>query len=295
VKKIDVHRAWAPEDGTWSAWVKPILFASMAEDVEPRPLPDSRSTPLVDEFEAKVLRPMADAPRAVAALPVAPATSGHAAAPTQPSASTSWAMRASPPRANEGDIDPPIAVIIDLPAEESLFLGLALIRRGFRPVPLFNAAVDEQGVVDLVGARQHLVDAAAMVRQGGLRAAPAFLLDSRRHGHGRAFAPRFDNRSVCRVADFPSGDLLRKAGIRSALVVARGPLAVDVAAVVASWKRSGVDPWITRDDDGSAAASLRLWWLGLATGLAPVASLLMGLVRRGDGAYGGIVESGSAG
>ncbi len=35
MKREDVHAAWAPEGGAWSSWVKPVLFGSLPDDVEP--------------------------------------------------------------------------------------------------------------------------------------------------------------------------------------------------------------------------------------------------------------------
>ncbi|HWA73887.1 MAG TPA: hypothetical protein VG937_16205 [Polyangiaceae bacterium] len=38
-----VHRCWAPADGLWSPWVKPALFASIEEDLEPRPMAEAEA------------------------------------------------------------------------------------------------------------------------------------------------------------------------------------------------------------------------------------------------------------
>lgn len=35
MKREDVHDAWAPEGAAWSSWVKPVLFGSLPDEVEP--------------------------------------------------------------------------------------------------------------------------------------------------------------------------------------------------------------------------------------------------------------------
>lgn len=40
MRREEVYDAWAPDDGDWSGWVKPVLFAGMDEEVElAEPLP----------------------------------------------------------------------------------------------------------------------------------------------------------------------------------------------------------------------------------------------------------------
>ena len=41
MRREEVYDAWAPDDGDWSGWVKPVLFAGMDEEVDPGrpPLP----------------------------------------------------------------------------------------------------------------------------------------------------------------------------------------------------------------------------------------------------------------
>lgn len=38
MKREDVHRCWAPANEPWSPWAKPVLFANLDEEVEPKPL-----------------------------------------------------------------------------------------------------------------------------------------------------------------------------------------------------------------------------------------------------------------
>src|SRR5438105_2641443 len=87
----EVYKIWAPEGGTWSPWVKPVLFAHM------RALPPAVETP-------------------------------------QPGLDLSWLDGA---QRNT-------AYVVDLPGPASVAFAEELVRLGWRPVPLFNAAPGPQ-------------------------------------------------------------------------------------------------------------------------------------------------------
>lgn len=48
MKREEVHAAWAPDGAAWSSWVKPVLFACLAEDVQPDPSPSAAPWPGVE-------------------------------------------------------------------------------------------------------------------------------------------------------------------------------------------------------------------------------------------------------
>src|SRR6188768_3038034 len=78
---------------------------------------------------------------------------------------------------------PGVALVVDLPGEESVAVGLALARRGMRPVPLFNALPGgTNALVDVGGIQRALVASASALLRADLDpdAPPAFLLDSLR-------------------------------------------------------------------------------------------------------------------
>jgi hypothetical protein len=195
MNKNAVFEAWAPSGARWSDWVKPVLFATLPEDIAD----DAESEPGID-FE------------------LTPAFSA-----------------------------PGVALVIDLPREDSVAVGLALALRGIRPVPLFNALPGgASSLVDVSGIQRALVASAGALRRAALApdAPPAFLLDALRREWRRALSERicFDNRSISVVADFPSADTLRKRGISRVLLIRRWYLLVpgDLVGTLAAWHAAGL-------------------------------------------------------
>ena len=137
------------------------------------------------------------------------------------------------------------AVIVDLPGEEAVHMGVALARHGFRPVPLFNGTSGPKATIDVRPITRALLAGARDVEQRQLspEAPPAFLLDSRRNEPETSPAPGvYDNRWIVLPQDFPWGALLASRGIRFATVVRRGGVAVrtDLAHVLRRWQAHGI-------------------------------------------------------
>jgi hypothetical protein len=136
------------------------------------------------------------------------------------------------------------AVVVDLPGESSVTFGLALARRGYRPVPIYNTSLGPSPVVNAAGIAQALVAGAAVVRGLGMRrdASPAFLLDCERMSPSVPPQPgKFDNRWLVFPQDFPSATRLQAGGVRDILLVHgdRG-LQEDLAHVFLRWQQAGI-------------------------------------------------------
>jgi hypothetical protein len=227
--------AWAPPDAPWSAWVKPVLFAHIDEDVMPSSLP--KPSWLHDDLFA--LRADADyrtsARRRVAVVLDVPDVEGVAAG---------VALR---------DLGfQPVPLYTSLPGPgrdavvpmERILAGLlaAALELRQRPVPR-----DAQ---------------------------PAFLLDARRSAEGVFPRPGvFDNRSVCFATDFPSAGRLREGGVEAIVLAQSGSFEprIDLLRTLAQWQDEGLAIHIVRTDSGEAARpirvatpglllALRLWW-----------------------------------
>lgn len=261
MKRSFVYESWAPIGDTWQAWVKPVLFAALDEEVTAKRLRDP---------------PMWLGPRLVDPLVVSLAASSE-----------------EHPYRESGRVRD-TAIVVDLPGADSAELGAALARHGFRPVPLYNAVPAPTGVPGIVDVRpimEILVDAARLVQGLPQGLPPAFLLDANRMGPGRPLVPgAFDNRSICRASDFPSGDTLLRYGIRRVVLVRARP-AVDLDEIMIEWQRAGIAPW-SMDGTGETDAHpivlrerLWLWRIGdfVRRGL---------LSRRSDGSYGMMVPHG---
>lgn len=160
---------------------------------------------------------------------------------------------------------PDLAVVVDLPGEISVKLGLAIAKRGLRPVPVLDGSPGP-GVVGLGGAwMEHdsvpvgpsgtavdmrktlrwLCHGASLLRDLQIlpNASPVFLLDAGRMAAGRPVSEReFDNRWKTFPQDYPSGRFLQEYGIRRALLVqthASQPHE-DLSHVLLRWQEAGI-------------------------------------------------------
>jgi hypothetical protein len=137
------------------------------------------------------------------------------------------------------------ALVIDLPGDESVAVGLALARRGFRPVPLFNGTTGPSSVVDMKDLIIALGAGSQVLRDITIppNAPPAFLLDASRMGAILgSLEGRYDNRWVVLPQDFPSATFLQSQGLREATLICSGTLkpAKDLAHVLLRWKEGGL-------------------------------------------------------
>jgi hypothetical protein len=167
-------------------------------------------------------------------------------------------------------------LIIDLPGAEAVHLGLALARRGYRPVPLHNAftglseLIDQRPILRALQAGAVYLTACALPAD----APPAFLLDSRRQSLPRPLRPgMFDNRWKVFPSDMPSAPLLHRRGVSRAILVQRTqrkPLS-DIARVLYSWQEGQIALEIKDITDTAPPCRLvvppipwyQRWWYGL--------------------------------
>jgi len=211
MNKHDLFSIWAPPESIWSRWAKGVVFAHYDEN----PSVWNASPPM----------------------------------------DVSWIPA-----------ERSMAIVVDLPGASSVEYGVALARIGFRPVPLFNAAPSQtmfsfspagdsddlvvqptmrREVVDVKSILNALAALAGEMDGFGLPpdAPPAFLLDeTRRYGDGVVTPGRFDNRSVCFAADFPSATFLTSQGITSVLLIRQSDLQPqdDAAHALRRWQEAGL-------------------------------------------------------
>ena len=123
------------------------------------------------------------------------------------------------------------AIVVDLPAADSVKTGLALAHDGYRPVPLYNGSpgpsfvLASSALINVESIVQWLVQGAEHLAGLSIssQARPAFLLDANRKWGGALPAPgRFDNRWVVFPQDFPSANFLLARGIRRVLLFQDG-------------------------------------------------------------------------
>jgi hypothetical protein len=189
------------------------------------------------------------------------------------------------------------AVVIDLPRASSVEMSLALARRGFRPVPLYNAVPSGMPANDVVNVNwvlNALLDHANELQSLHLpwAAPPAFMLDANRRGVAAVVGPgQFDNRSICFPTDFPSAAFLASHGITNALLISqedRFPQA-DLSHTLLRWQRAGIKILAIALNDNQPPVPIQvqtpsrfrtLWYGWLAA---------VGLKRNPLGGFGGRV------
>src|SRR5262249_26438882 len=201
-----VFRAWAPPDGLWSQWVKPVLFASM-DFLFPPPKPEPIEVDLT------------------------------------------WISGG----------DQSVVYVFDLPGGMGVLASPALMKKGLRPVPLYNALAspigyvhspdDERGpivarvdVVPIVAALWHMASEIKNLSPQPA-APPAFLLDwSRFKGTATSSMGDFDNRSISFPTDFPSANLLLSRNFHRVILVQQGGTQPqeDVAHTLRRWQAAAI-------------------------------------------------------
>jgi hypothetical protein len=261
--KDEVFERWAPPDGRWSPWVKPVVFAHL----------NVLRSPLADEVQAApVDAPLeVDADATTALVIDLPGAVGV-------ELGLAFAVRGFRPI--------PVYNAVPAPLRPVALAG---------PTPaMLDMRAIAAGLVRGAGqfASLHLPSDAP----------PAFLLDSRRRvgDPGTSATPGvFDNRSVSLATDFPSGSLLRSCDIARAIVIVAADAVpapqTDLSHTLRRWQDAGVTIEMFRLGEPGATPQpivvrrppwyRSMWHAMLAR---------MGLRRHALGGFGGVLPEPSA-
>jgi len=191
------------------------------------------------------------------------------------------------------------ALVVNLPDEISVLMGVALAQRGFRPVPLYNSSDGNDPILN-VNAIVNALDAATSTIETiplAQDAPPAFLIDSRR-ALGSPLPGQFDNRWVVFPQDFPSATFLRSENIKQVIVLTPKdvPLGNDLLDVLMLWNKGKLeilskDPFDSAPPQPVSLGRLRRWRMWSA--LALVA--FFGVKRNFAGGFGAVIPTPSTG
>ena len=133
------------------------------------------------------------------------------------------------------------ALVVELPALESVAIGVALAREGRPVIPMFNTTAGAGELLPAAGLALAL-RAAALELPGKVEGPPAFLLDANRQISGKRFIENgdFDNRWYVFESDFPSESFLAAQGINSLVIVTHDSwIADDLRDALAGYQRIG--------------------------------------------------------
>ena len=143
-----------------------------------------------------------------------------------------------------GEADGKTAIIVDLPGTDSIEMGLALAKKGYRPIPVYN------GVEEQLGARattdNQSIDIALFYGAKELEqisipedAPPAFLLDTNRLQRYKMDDSIYDNSWDIYPQDLPSAKYLQNEGIEKIHVIGDG-VSRDLKKIFRGFKNNGL-------------------------------------------------------
>ena len=211
-----------------------------------------------------------------------------------------------------------LAIVADLPGGDTIHFGLAVLQRGYRPVPVIDGSPGPDGnplipihpsipvgvsksIVDMRELLLALCQGAAQLREAGLApdAPPAFLLDSKRMtGGASVIEGAFDNRWMVFPQDFPSSRFLKERGIQRIVYVHDTFLTQppeDLAHILLRWQEDRVAIESKSARFGDAPVPIQVnrpsrfrasWYRALVA---------MGLRRNDAGGFGGYAPDLSGG
>lgn len=134
-------------------------------------------------------------------------------------------------------------LILDLQNEDSIHVAIKISHLGYCPVPIFNGVMAPwatPGVLDNSKLQAALLNCAGSL-SWPLKGGPAFLLDARRM-YGAGDVGNFDNRWITMPQDYPSGESLKKSGIkRCFLVFDNFEISTDLIQVLYRWQDTGME------------------------------------------------------
>ncbi len=141
------------------------------------------------------------------------------------------------------------AVFVDLPGEESVSMGIALARKGFRPIPIYNGTIEQAGAratVDNQTVGEALIMGTAELSRLELAddALPAFLLDRNRLNRFKMEIALFDNSWDIYPQDIPSADYLINHGIQRIIIIGES-VSKDLKKILYEYQKKKIIIYLT--------------------------------------------------
>lgn len=207
----------------------------------------------------------------------------EADSPAEPLPGTDWAP----------DVSRRMAIVAELPGADSVRVGLALAKIGYRPVPLFNAAHGSRAALEQDSIQKELSRGAATLAGAAIEpdAPPVFLLDWRRCRVARSTVPgTLDNRWICFPQDFPSAQFLKEQRIGDVLLLQNtvGQPQEDLAHVLRRWQEAGIGIYVDTMTPGGAVP-LEVTKPPQFRALLYRVLAMIGYKRNSAGGFGGVV------
>ena len=153
------------------------------------------------------------------------------------------------------------AIIVDLYGAESVREGMALARKGYRPIPIFNGTVEQKNsraTSDNESASYALMDYAAELAGTELPedAPPTFLTDRNRLHRYKVEPGVFDNSWDVYHQDLPSSKYFLANNVRKIIVVGES-VARDMVKILYPFQKKGIEIFLTNGYDDPKKVVLR--------------------------------------
>ncbi len=153
------------------------------------------------------------------------------------------------------------AIIVDLPGAKSVQEGIALAKKGYRPIPIFNGTVeqrDARATTDNESASLALMRYAGELARIELAedARPAFLTDSNRLHRYRVDLGIFDNSWDVYHQDLPTAEYFLANNIHKIVIVGQS-VARDLAKILRPFRKKGIEIFLTNGYEAPKKVVLR--------------------------------------
>jgi glutathionylspermidine synthase len=159
------------------------------------------------------------------------------------------------------NIPPDTAIILDLPGYSGILEGVALARKGLRPVPLYNGTTEQHGAIALVdntGINSALLRFSYVLNELGIKddAPPVFMLDSDRMNRYKVNVSVFDNSWDVYEQDMPSPEFLLNNGINS-IILCGYRIQRDIHKILYKYQSKGITILYTSGIDPPSVIGLK--------------------------------------
>ncbi len=142
------------------------------------------------------------------------------------------------------EYDANTAYIVDRPGTESIKMGLALAKLGYRPIPIYNGTTEQsraRATTDNQSVDMGLLWGANLLKEMEFvdNAAPVFLTDTERLNRYKITESVFDNSWDVYSQDLPSGKYLLENGIQKVVILGNA-VSRDLRKIVYEYQKKGI-------------------------------------------------------
>ncbi len=153
------------------------------------------------------------------------------------------------------------AIIVDFPGAKSVQEGIALAKKGYRPIPIFNGTVEQlnaRATTNNESASLALMEYAQELAGIELpeNARPAFLTDRNRLGRSRVDLGIFDNSWDVYHQDLPTAEYFLANDIRKIIIVGES-VARDLAKILRPFQKKGIEIFLSNGYEAPKKVVLR--------------------------------------